>query len=187
MIPWLPLSFDPLPVWIAAAVTAMLFAHAALAKAGDLPLLEQHLAVYGVPPVLLPAAARLLPALEGLVAVLLLTPLRTPGAVLAAVLLLAYGAAMGVHRWHGHALDCGCGGEPLPVSWALVARNGVLAAVAAVAAAPVAARPMGYADFAVVVAAVTLATLLYAAFNQLLRHHGGLHARPSLRRTSWTH
>ena len=171
MIPWLPLSFDPLPVWIAAAVTAMLFAHAALAKAGDLPLLEQHLAVYGVPPVLLPAAARLLPALESLVA----------------VLLLAYGAAMGVHRWHGHALDCGCGGEPLPVSWALVARNGVLVAVAAVAAAPVAARPMGYADFAVVVAAVTLATLLYAAFNQLLRHHGGLHARPSLRRTSWTH
>ena len=79
------------------------------------------------------------------------------------------------------------GMQPLPVSWALVARNGVLAAVAAVAAAPVAARPMGYADFAVVAAAVTLATLLYAAFNQLLRHHGGLHARPSLRRTSWTH
>ena len=37
---------------------------------------------------------------------------------------------MAWHRAHGSRLDCGCGGEPLPVSWVLVARNGVLAALA---------------------------------------------------------
>ena len=181
------LPLDPLPVWIAAAVTATLLAHAALAKFADLALLEQHLAVYGVPSALLPMATRGLPALELLAALLLLSPWRAAGAALAGLLLLAYAAAMGVHRWQGHELDCGCGGEPLPVSWALVLRKGVLAAVAGVAAAPPAARTLGLADFAVVAGAVALAALLYAAFNQVLRHHAGLRTRTTQRRTAWTH
>lgn len=164
------LSLDPLPIWIAAALVATLFAHAALAKFADMALLEQHLWVYGVPQRLLPAATRLLPLAEALAALLLLTPWRAAGAALAALLLLAYAAAMAYHRWHRHALDCGCGGEPLAVSWALVARNLGLAALALLAAWPLVERPLGLGDFAVLAAAVLLAALLYAAFHQVLRH-----------------
>ncbi len=171
---------DPLPVWIAAAAIATLLAHAALAKFTDLPLLEQNLAAYRVPHAALALATRLLPTLELLAAVLLLTPWRPLGAALAAALLLAYAGAMAWHHALGHPLDCGCGGEPRPVSWALVARNLGLALVAGLAACPLSPRVMGWGDFAVVVAAVALATLLYAAFNQVLRHPVLGRARPTL-------
>lgn len=170
MTPTLPLLLDPLPVWIAAAALATLFAHAALAKFGDRALLEQHLSVYGVPMRLLALATAALPLLEAGAAALLLSPLRSLGALLAAALLLAYAATMAWHRARGHELDCGCGGEPLPVSWALVGRNLVLAGLAALAAATPGPRALGLADFAVLAAALPLAALLYAAFNQVLRH-----------------
>lgn len=176
-------AFDPLLVWIAVACLATLFAHAAVTKAADALLVEQHLAAYGVPGALLTPAARLLPAAEGAAALLLLTPWRAAGAALAALLLLAYAAAMGWHRLHGRSLDCGCGGEPLPVSWALVGRNLLLAALALLAAAPMAPRAMAIGDFAVVAAAVLLGTLLYAALHQVLRHRAGLAARTVFRRS----
>jgi Methylamine utilisation protein MauE len=164
------MTFDPLIVWIAVACIATLFAHGAVTKALDAPLLEQHLAAYGVPFAALGVAARVLPLLEGVAAVLLLTPWRATGALLAAALLLLFAAAMGFHRARGHALDCGCGGEPLPVSWSLVARNGLLAALCIVAAATMSARTMSLADFFVVAGALLVACLLYAALHQVLRH-----------------
>ena len=174
-------ELDPLIVWIAVAGLATLFAQAAVAKGADLTLFEQHLAAYGVPAPLLPLATRLLPALEaGAALLLLLAPTRPVGAALAGGLLLAYGAAMAWHRRAGHALDCGCGGDPLPLSWALVARNALLAAWAAVAAAPMAPRALGVGDFAVIAAAVVLGTLLYAALHQVLRHRAGLRGRRPL-------
>lgn len=170
------MSFDPLIVWLAAACTAVLLAHAALAKLADLPLTEQHLAAYGVPLPLLGMAARLLPALELLAAVVLLSPWRALGSALACVLLVAYGVAMAWHRAQGHALDCGCGGEPLALSWALVARNGLLAALAGLAGSAMQPRAMGTGDFCVVAAGLGLATLLYAAFHQVLRHRARMAA-----------
>ena len=161
---------DPLIVWIAVACTATLFAHAAVAKFGDLALLEQHLHAYGVPMGALPIASKLLPATEAMAALLLLTPWRAAGAALAAAMLLMYAGAMAWHRAQGRRPDCGCGGEPLPVSWALVARNGVLAVLALVGGAAMGPRTMGLADFLVVAAALLLGTLLYAALHQLLRH-----------------
>jgi Methylamine utilisation protein MauE len=178
------LALDPLPVWIARACIAALLAHAALVKLSDRDLLEQHLAAYGAPPALLPLGARLLPALELLAAVALLTLWREPGAALAIALLSGYAAAMAAHRARGHQIDCGCGGEPLPVSWVLVARNALLAAIAALAGAPLHSRAMGLADFMVVVASVLLAALLYAALHQVLR--ASLRGRPESRRMGWT-
>lgn len=162
---------DPLIAWIAIACIATLFAHAALAKFTDAALTEQQLHAYGVPMGLLPLVGKALPAAEALAAVLLLTPWRTAGAALAVALLLLYAGAMAWQRLQGRTPDCGCGGAPLPVSWALVVRNALLAALAIVAAAPMAPRAMALADFLVVVAALLLATLLYAALHQLLRHH----------------
>jgi uncharacterized membrane protein YphA (DoxX/SURF4 family) len=176
-------TVDPLVAWIAAAAIAALFAHAALTKFADLALLEQHMAAYRVPYRLLAPLTRALPAAELLAALLLLlSPLRAAGALLAAVLLLGYAAAMGWQRAHGRRLDCGCGGPPLPVSWALVARNAVLAAFAAVAALPVAERALSPAEFFVVAAAVLLGTVLYAAFNQVLRQSDAVQARRPLGR-----
>jgi hypothetical protein len=172
-------TLDPLSLWIAAALTATLLAHAALAKFSDLALFEQHLAAYRLPEALAPLAVRAIPTLELGAAVLLLSPWRAAGAALACALLCVYGAAMAWHRARGHALDCGCGGEPLPVSWPLVARNAGLALVALVATGSVADRPMGWPDFAVVTASVVLAALLYAALNQVLRHQAGLPMRHS--------
>ena len=168
---------DPLAPWIARALLATLLALAALAKATDLALFEQHLAAYRVPPRLLTLASRALPALELGTAMLLLSPWRVAGAALAFTLLAGYGAAMGWHRLHGRALDCGCGGEPLAVSWPLVARNAFLCSLALVAAAPVAPRALGLADFGVVAGALLVGALLYAAFHQVLRHA----ARPTRR------
>jgi Methylamine utilisation protein MauE len=168
---------DPLAGWIASAWLAVLFAHAAVAKWGDLALFEQHLAAYHLPDGLRALLLRVLPLLELATAAALLSPWRVAGAALAATLLLAYGAAMAWHLAQGLALDCGCGGEPLPVSWALVARNAALAALALPAAAPHAERALGLGDFAVVAASVPLAALLYAAFNELLRHQVGARMR----------
>ena len=166
----LPGAADPLFGWIAAAGLAVLFAHAALAKLLDRPLFAQHLAAYGVAGRRLAVAAWALPLIEAATALLLLTPWRAAGALLAGGLLLAYAAAMALHRARGRTLDCGCGGAPLPVSWALVLRNVLLAWLAVVAILPASARAMGIADFLVVAAAVVLGSLLYAALNQLLRH-----------------
>jgi Methylamine utilisation protein MauE len=177
------MSVDPLFVSIALACIATLFAHAAIAKAMDLALFEQHLAALGMPHALLGIASRAVPAAEVLAALLLFTPWRAAGAALAATLLLLYGAVMALHVARGRTPDCGCGGEPLPVSWALVFRNGALAALAALAAAPMAARAMSIGDFFVVAAALLLATLLYAALHQVLRHRAVHSQRALFRRT----
>lgn len=163
-------SVDPLWVWIAVAATAVLLAQAALAKLADRPLFEQHLAAYGLPHALLPALAGAVPLTEAALALALFTPWRPAAAAGGAALLLGYGVVMAWHRAHGHRLDCGCGGEPLAVSWILVGRNVLLAALAALAGAPMGPRAMGVGDFLVVAAAVLLGTLLYAALHQILRH-----------------
>jgi uncharacterized membrane protein YphA (DoxX/SURF4 family) len=78
-------------------------------------------------------AARLLPALEVGLGVLLLSGLAQRWAALAGVLLLVvFGAAMAINLGRGRSLiDCGCGQSTLKqtLSWGLVGRNGVLAAL----------------------------------------------------------
>jgi hypothetical protein len=174
---------DPLLVWIALACTATLLAHAAVGKLMDRALFEQHLAAYGVSHALLTVPALVLPVIELTAALLLFTPWRAAGAALAAALFALYGAAMAQALLRGRRLDCGCGGEPLAVSWTLVARNAVLAGVALLAGATMAPRPMGVGDFLVVAAALLLATLLYAALHQVLRHRAGPTAHTHFRRT----
>lgn len=163
------MSLDPLLVLIAAAWTAALLLPAAVAKLGDRGLFHQHLAAYGVPEALQPALVWALPLAEAIAALGLVTPWRTAAATLAAALLLLYGAAMAWHLRQGRVLDCGCGGAPLPLSWALVLRNLVLALVALAAALPTSGRPVDLADMAVAAAALLLGALLYAAFSQVLR------------------
>ena len=171
------ISLDPLLIWVARAAVAVLLTHAALAKLGDGATLEQHLLAYRVPVAWLSVVAWVLPFAELLTTGLLLSPLRAIGALAAVALLCLFGAAMARALLQGRVLDCGCGGEPLPVSWALVVRNGVLAAVAGLAAAPSTGRHLQGPDFLVVVLAILLSTLLYAAWNQVLRHQPATRVR----------
>lgn len=171
------MALDPLLVWIARACIATLLAHAALAKLADRSLFDTHLAAYGVPDGLRAMAVWALPLAEAALALALLSPWRDLAALGAAALLLLYGLAMAWHRAQGHALDCGCGGEPLPLSWALVVRNLLLAAVALAAGLPMLPRALGVGDFAVIAAALLLATLLHAALHQMLRHRARLALR----------
>ena len=85
--------------------------------------------------------AALLPPLEMIVGLLLLSAQILPWAeaVAAALLILFAGAmAINLHRGREH-IDCGCGQSFLKqtLSWTLVARNGVLAALLLPSLAPV--------------------------------------------------
>lgn len=162
-------TVDPLLVWIPTAWLAALFAHAALSKLLDRPLFLQHLGAYRVPDRWLGLLQHGLPLAELAVAALLLSPWRSLGALGAAGLLATYAAAMATHLRAGRRLDCGCGGEPLPLSWALVGRNLGLMALAVAASLTPADRAMTLADHAVTAAAVLLGSLLWAAFHQVLR------------------
>lgn len=160
---------DPLWLMLACGALVILFVHAAAAKLMDRSLFEQHLAAYGVPDALGPVAAVGLPLMEALVAAGLVSPWRAEAAALAAALLALYAGAMAWHRLHGRVLDCGCGGTPLPLSWALVARNAVLIGLCAVSALPVLPREIGLADVATALAGLVLACVLHVALHQLLR------------------
>ncbi len=162
---------DPFGTLLATAATAALLLHAAGAKVADAMAWRQHLAAYGVPAALQPLLTWVLPGLEAGLALGLMTAWRPAAAIGAAGLLLAYGAAMAWHLARGHRLDCGCGTAPIAISGWLVLRDAVLAALAAVSAWPTLPRALSLADFAVAAAVLVLATLLYAACHQVLRHH----------------
>jgi len=174
-------AVDPLFIVIAVALIAALLIHAAATKLADRVLFEQHLAAYGVSPALQLAASWLLPIAEAAAVVAMLTPWRGAGAAVALGLLLLYAAVMAWHLARGHRPDCGCGGEPIRLSWWLVARNLFLASIAAIASLPATDRPLGVADFGVAAAALMLAACLYAALHQVLRQRRD--STPTLWRT----
>ena len=91
-------------------------------------------------------------------------------------LLFLYALAIGVNLRRGRThISCGCnfgqaaGGADVLSGW-LVARNLLLAAIAAVAVLPVAERSFGWLDYLTLAAALASGTLLFAAGNQLIRN-----------------
>lgn len=124
-----------------------------------------------LPTVLVRPVAGLLVLLEGMAALALLLP-AGPLVLLPAALVLLYGAAMGANVLRGRRdVDCGCGGVPMPLGWALVARNGVLAILfgwAGFHAWEVGTLiPLSAAGLVTAAGAALCSGLLYAAFNQL--------------------
>ena len=112
----------------------LVFLLAAAQKASHWRILSAVIANYRLLPRKLAApAASLLPPVEMVVAILLLSALTMPWAALVSIALLAvFAAAMAVNLLRGRgAIDCGCGQSFLAqtLSWTLVARNAVLAAL----------------------------------------------------------
>jgi Methylamine utilisation protein MauE len=94
---------------------------------------------------------------------LLLPALVTAGAVIATTLFAVYAAAMAAVLLAGRTeIECGCGGDGQIVTWALVARNGVLIALAGAGVLHTSARPMNWLETLVGSSAVLVGFLLLA-------------------------
>jgi hypothetical protein len=157
------------------AALAVLFLVAAGHKLRDPGRFEATLAEYRLlPAALTPAGARLVVAAEAVAAVLLvLPPLRRGGLLAAASLLTIYGAAVAINLARGRRhIDCGCAGPAAhrPISAALVARNGVLAAAALAGLWPVRPRSLLWVDALTVTAATAALAALYVALDRVLAH-----------------
>ena len=112
---------------------------------------------------------------ELVVAVLCLVAARaTTAAFAASGLLTAYALAMAL-RWRAQgAASCGCswGSRDVPISVALVARNLVMAGLAAAAAWPVATRVLAPPDLLVALLIALSGLVVYLAATQLIENHG---------------
>lgn len=164
-------AIDPLLVVTAAGFTALLLARAALHKAGDFLAFTGTLSDYRVlPEWALSPATVLLIVTEGAIAAGLLWSGTRPMAALAAAALLAfYAAMMAFPLSQGRTeISCGCGGPTDHLSASLLVRNALLAAIALVAAAPVADRALSWFDMvSLPLAVITLWFILEAAEQAL--------------------
>jgi len=128
-----------------------------------------------LPESLVAAAAGGLVIAEALTIVLLVI-WNAWGCLLAAVLLLIYGAAIAVSVLRGRThIDCGCGDEPTPVSWMLVLRNLCLVAIASGAWTLHAAGALADAGWLVGLVSLGLGLVgfgIYQAIEQLFANRG---------------
>jgi hypothetical protein len=156
---------------------ATLWVAAAAHKAVDLDRFRATLAAYAVLPApLVGPATVLVPGVE-LATAACLVAARAAGLVATAALLFAYAGALAVNLVRGRRdLDCGCLGTAgrERISWALVARNLVLAGVAAASAGPPAARAWTWVDGLTVGGAVATGAALYLASDGLLANRPGV-------------
>jgi hypothetical protein len=126
---------------------------------------------------LLPTAAvrpfaYLVPPIElVLAAALLLRPAASSAPLAAALLLTLFAAAMAINVRRGRSdIDCGCFAGVLrqKLSWALVARNLVLAAgLLAIALAPQGTRALGWLDVVTLLAGAGTLLLAWTVVGQL--------------------
>lgn len=164
---------DPVLAHVAACLIALVFLAGAVDKLRQRELFAGIVQAYGLLPVPLVAVFSVVIALAELgIGLALWVPALRPGAPLAGLALLAVvTAAVAINLLRGRTdLDCGCGGASgdQTLSWALVARNVVLAGILAVAVMPAAARALTWLDVAMIALATVGGFGLYAAANQLL-------------------
>lgn len=156
---------DPLLHLVATGFIIVVLARAVMDKALAYGIYIANLHDYRLlPDALAPLAGAILLAGEIAAIICLLAPSATvAGASLAAVLLAVYAAAMAaVLRSGRNEIECGCGSEGQIVSWGLVARNGVLAVIAASVLLPTSSRPMHWPDMTVGLVAIFVIYLLLA-------------------------
>jgi hypothetical protein len=153
---------NPLLEWTVAFSLAALFAASAAHKVRafrEWPGIVRNYRL--LPDALVGTVVVILPLAEALTAAALLAfPVRRAGACLAALLLLAYAAALGINLGRGRTrIDCGCFGSRLrqDISSWMVVRNLVLALFALALLIPAEHRPL---PAAAMIASITLAATL---------------------------
>jgi len=167
------MSPDPVVACTLRLALSALFAAAAVHKTRDPAGFRATLRDYRLLPgaALAAAGAGLTLAEAGLAVALLVPALAPTAALLGAVLLALYGAAIAVNLARGRRhVACGCLGPSAdePLHAGMLARNAVLVLAALAAAAPAGPRPLGAADLFTVAAAATTLALLYLAADGLL-------------------
>lgn len=166
---------DPLFARLSSVALGALLVAAAWHKFSMGARLEAVVAGYRLlPGALVPVAGRIVPLVEMGLGLALLSGLGGSAAALAAATLFGlYGFAIAINILRGRVhIDCGCGlgaasGSGQPLSWYLVLRNALLAALALLLLAPAAPRSLGPADWAILVAAALALGLLYLSVHQL--------------------
>ena len=152
---------------------ALIFAAAAHHKLAEPQRFAASLAAYQlVPEGLLGVTSRIATGLEVIIVGLLLI-VAPAGAILAAIVLLAYGAAIAVNVARGRThIDCGCGDEPTPVSWLAVVRNILLCGLAVAIAVQAAPLVQGFAAVLVAAASAGAGYGLYRCAEELMVNRG---------------
>jgi hypothetical protein len=166
---------DPILALAFAACFALILFAAAWHKFADALMFEAALDAYRLlPGAMAPAAARALPVVEAAIGIALLIP-ATRGAALGAfaALMFAYAAAMAINLLRGRSqIDCGCGAEVHLLSWALVARNAVLALLALLLSGASTVRAFDWLDGVTLIAGALALYAGYSLCDELLRQHG---------------
>jgi uncharacterized membrane protein len=164
------LAIHPVFIVVAAGTLLCVFARALMHKVTDFAWFAHTLNGYRIVPAGMPNyAAAALAAAEALVIVGLIVPAsRMAAAWLALALLALYGGAIAVNLLRGNRrIDCGCGGAGQGLSWFLVLRNLLLAALAIFAAASPTADPIGFAGWVVAFAGIAALMLIVLGAEQL--------------------
>ena len=164
-------QIDPLLHLVATGFVVVVLARAVMEKFSAYGIFVANLRDYRLlPDALAPVAAPALVAAELAGILCLLLPATSAiGAIFACALLTLYALAMAAALRAGrHEIECGCGGEGQMVSWALVARNGVLIAISVSILLGTSARAMTWPDVLVGLVAVFLLFLLLAIAEQAI-------------------
>ncbi|HMM77719.1 MAG TPA: MauE/DoxX family redox-associated membrane protein [Gammaproteobacteria bacterium] len=175
------LAVDPVLAGAVGVAAGAIFLSGAWAKWRERELFAQAMEGYElIPSAAVPSASLTLIVAEFLIGGLLLTPYARPWPALAGVVLLfVVTAAVAVNLLRGRTdIRCGCGGASgdQTLSWALVARNAVLALLLVASALGSGARALRWPDYAVLVIGGLLLAGLYAAASQLIANQPRLRA-----------
>ncbi len=178
-------QIDPVIGWMAAAAAAAIFAASGALKFYDLEVFRGAVTNYRlIPEWLATPFAWTAPMIESAAALgLLLSPLRASAALVLIVLLGVFTGAIVINLVRGRTdIDCGCFGPALRqrLSWWLLARNGALCVLLAIALTPAGARPMDFLDLATAAMAAATVVVLYTAANYLIANAPGLRALGAL-------
>ncbi|MGH8597361.1 MAG: MauE/DoxX family redox-associated membrane protein [Gammaproteobacteria bacterium] len=165
-------ALDPVFRYAASFTLAAIFLLGALDKMRYRELFATVVEAYGLLPVPFVAAfAFVVMISELLIGGLLLFPITWPWSQLLGIwLLFVVTGAIVINIVRGRTdLACGCGGASADqeLSWTLVLRNGVLAAVLTAAVASPTPRAMVALDYLSIALAVSVGFSLYATVNQL--------------------
>ncbi len=164
---------DPVASLTIYITLALLLSSAGVQKLRQRDGFAMVLIAYGIlPAAVITQACWLVPLSEVGLAIGLLAPAtRQAAALLTAILLLTYGAAMAFTLMQGrHVSDCGCsaGRARQRVSVALVWRNVALALVALNAMPSMTMRNLGIYDWTAIALATLIGSALYTLANTLI-------------------
>ncbi|MEV6278864.1 MauE/DoxX family redox-associated membrane protein [Nocardia sp. NPDC051832] len=142
LLPVQVLNHHPIALALLLLITrfalALTLLRAGLAKLGDPHRFRDAVTSYALLPALAvrPVAATVTATELGCGTLLITGILPAPAAIITAILLTIFAAAMALNLAAGRRIDCGCAGadHAQPISWALITRNLALAALAVVVA-----------------------------------------------------